>query len=50
MLEAATVLLSANRTTLTVPAPESIDGATLSGDGWMLMFAAGWVVSGSARR
>ena len=49
MLEAVTVLLSANRTTLTVPAPGSIDGATLHGDGWTLTLAVGWVVRPGAR-
>jgi hypothetical protein len=48
-LEAATVLLSANRTTLTVPASGSIDGTTLRGDGWTLTLAAGWVLWPGAR-
>jgi hypothetical protein len=48
-LEAATVLLSANRTMLTVPAPGSIDGTMLRGDGWTLTLAAGWVVRPGAR-
>jgi hypothetical protein len=45
----ATVLLSANRTTLAVPAPGSIDGTTLRGDGWTLTLAAGRVVRPGAR-
>ena len=48
-LDAATVLLSVNRTTLTVPAPGSIDGTTLRGDGWTLTLASGWVVRPGAR-
>jgi len=43
-LEAATVLMSADRSALTVPAPGSTDGTTLRGDGWTLTLAPGWVV------
>ncbi|MBI3401062.1 MAG: hypothetical protein HY048_06550 [Acidobacteria bacterium] len=43
-LEAASVLVSADRSTLTVPAPTDADGPTLHGDGWTLTLAPGWVV------
>lgn len=40
--EAAYVLMSADRSRLTVPAPASIAGITLSGDGWTLTVGEGW--------
>src|SRR5262245_62578097 len=48
-LEAATVLMSADRQTLTVPAPASTDATTLRGDGWTLTLASGWVVRAGPR-
>jgi hypothetical protein len=40
-LEAATVLMSTDRSTLTVPAPTSADGTTLRGDGWTCLRRVG---------
>jgi hypothetical protein len=42
--EAAHVLMAADRSRLIVPAPASTAGATLSGDGWTLAIAEGWVI------
>ena len=42
-LEAATVLMSADRTTLTLPAPVTADGSAPKGEGWTLTLAPGWV-------
>jgi hypothetical protein len=47
--EAAHVLMSADRSRLTVPAPASTAGATLSGDGWTLTIADGWVIRAGSR-
>jgi hypothetical protein len=38
------VLVSRESRTLTVPAPKSIAGPELAGDGWTLKVASGWVV------
>ncbi len=43
-LEAATALRSTDRSHIIVPAPVSIDGIVLRGDGWTLQLAPGWVV------
>ncbi len=43
-LEAASALRSADRSTITVPAPVNVEGRTLSGDGWTLRLATGWMV------
>ena len=48
-LEASIVLMSTDRSTLTVPAPASTEGATLRGDGWTLTLASGWVVRAGRR-
>ena len=40
----AQVLVSTDRDRLTVPAPASIEGTSLKGDGWTLELAAGWSV------
>jgi len=36
--------MSADQSTITVPAPASITGLELTGDGWTLKLAPGWVV------
>lgn len=43
-LDAERVLLAADRSTLTVPAPSSVEASVLTGDGWTLRIAAGWIV------
>ena len=43
-LVAERVLMSGDRSTIAVPATASIAGVELSGDGWTLKLAAGWVV------
>jgi hypothetical protein len=48
-LEAGNVLLSVDRGTLRVPAPANPDGRVLSGDGWKVELAPGWVVRRGAR-
>jgi hypothetical protein len=40
----AGVLVSRESRTLTVPAPKSVAGPELAGDGWTLMVAPGWAV------
>jgi len=44
------VLLSTDGRTRRLPAPVRRDDATISGDGWTLSVAAGWVVREGARR
>lgn len=41
-LEGKEVLMSADRRTLTVPAPKETGGTTITGDGWTLTIASGW--------
>ncbi len=48
-LEAASVLVAADRTKLTLPAPSKTEGSTIEGDGWKLAIAAGWVVRPGTR-
>jgi pimeloyl-ACP methyl ester carboxylesterase len=48
-LEAATVLMSVDRSKLIVPAPASVESGTLNGDGWMLKLAPGWTVVPGSR-
>ena len=43
-LVAERVLMAADQSTIAVPAPPSITGAELAGDGWTLKLAPGWVV------
>jgi hypothetical protein len=43
-LDAERVLMAADRSTLTVTAPASLEGTVLTGDGWTLTIASGWVV------
>jgi hypothetical protein len=43
-LDAASVLVAADRSTLTLPAPPSTEGRTLKGNSWTLELAPGWVV------
>lgn len=42
-IEAAQVLMSPDGSTLTVPGPVTIEGRTLSGDGWTVTLAEGWI-------
>jgi hypothetical protein len=44
------VLLSSDRRTRRLPAPVRGDGTTISGDGWTLKVAPGWVVREGARQ
>lgn len=49
-LEGDLVLVSADRTTLTVPAPSApANGAVLTGNGWKLTLAEGWTVRAGTR-
>ena len=48
-LEAAFVLVSADRTTLTLPAPVKTEGTTITGDGWTIILAPGWSVQPGSR-
>jgi hypothetical protein len=43
-LEAANVLVAPDRSALTLPAPATVTGTTLNGDGWTLTIANGWSV------
>src|SRR5262249_15250014 len=43
-LEAASVLVDTDRGKLTVPAPATVEGKALKGDGWTLDIADGWVI------
>jgi hypothetical protein len=43
------VLVSTDRTRLAVPAPGSVSGSELSGDGWTLTVGPGWVVRPGSR-
>src|SRR5688572_585068 len=40
--EAELILMSADRTRLTLPGPAKVDGRTATGDGWTVRMAAGW--------
>lgn len=48
-LDAERVLLATDRSTLTVPAPASVEGAVLTGDDWTLTIAPGWIVRPGSR-
>jgi len=48
-LEAASVLMAPDRSKLTLPAPASVEGTTLKGDGWALTIAPGWAVRPGTR-
>lgn len=48
-VEADWILVSPDQSTLTVPAPESVDGSTLEGDGWKVTLEPGWAVRPDAR-
>jgi hypothetical protein len=43
-LEADQVLVSADETTLTLPAPRQVEGRTLGGEGWSVVLSDGWIV------
>jgi hypothetical protein len=43
-LEAESVLMSADRTTIALPAPASPAGPTVTGEGWTLTLASGWTI------
>lgn len=49
VLQAAQVLRPDDRSNITVPAPASVQGSTLEGDGWTLKIAPGWVVRAGNR-
>jgi hypothetical protein len=49
-LEAAEVLMSTDKTTLTVPAPTAIEGTKLQGEGWAITLSPGWVTSSGPRK
>src|SRR5215471_9872424 len=49
VLEAAQVLRPDDRSNITVPAPASVQGSTLEGDGWTIRIAPGWVVRAGNR-
>lgn len=43
-LEADSVLMSGDRTTIALPAPVSPAGPTIKGEGWTLTLASGWTI------
>ena len=49
VLDAAQSLRPDDRSNITVPAPASMEGTTLEGDGWTLKIAPGWVVRAGNR-
>jgi hypothetical protein len=49
VLQAAQVLRPDDRSNITIPAPVSVQGPTLEGDGWTLKIAPGWVVRAGNR-
>lgn len=49
-LEAAEVLWSADRGTLILPGPASMEGPVLRGDGWSLVLASGWKAQPGSRK
>ena len=49
VLDAAQVLRPDDRSNITVPAPASVQGSTLEGDGWTLRIAPGWAVRAGSR-
>lgn len=49
VLEAASALRSPDRSKLILTTPTKADGATLTGDGWTLKLAPGWIVSPGPR-
>ena len=49
VLDAAQVLRPDDQSNITVPAPASVQGSTLEGDGWTLKIATGWVVRAGNR-
>jgi hypothetical protein len=48
-LVAERVLMSTDRSTIAVPAPESMTGSELKGHGWTLKLAPGWVIRPGTR-
>jgi hypothetical protein len=48
-LEADFVLVSTDRTTLTLPAPSKTEGPTIAGDGWSITLSPGWSVQRGPR-
>ena len=48
-LEASSVLIPEDRSKVIVPAPPSIEGPTIKGDGWTLTPAPGWIIRPGAR-
>jgi len=49
VLGAAQALRPDDRSNITVPAPASVQGSTLEGDGWTLKISPGWVVRAGNR-
>jgi hypothetical protein len=49
VLRAAQALRPDDRSNITLPAPASVEGSTLEGDGWTLEISAGWVVRAGNR-
>jgi hypothetical protein len=49
-LEAAEVLMSTDKATLTVPAPTAIEGTKLRGDGWTIELSPGWEARSGPRK
>ena len=49
VLQAAQALRPDDQSNITVPAPASVQGSTLEGDGWTLRIAPGWVVCAGNR-
>ena len=49
-LHAERVLMSADRSTVAVPAPATTTGTELKGEGWTLTIAPGWVVQPGPRK
>jgi hypothetical protein len=49
ILEAASVLIPEDRSKVIVPAPPTVEGPTVKGDGWTLTPAPGWIILPGAR-
>ncbi len=49
-IEAALVLVSADRTKVFLPAPSTVEAPTIRGDGWTVTLSPGWIVRPGSRK
>lgn len=49
-MEAKWILMSVDQRTLSLPAPETVEGLSLEGDGWKVRLEPGWVVRPGPRK